>query len=102
MRRTARARNAGYFRTSAPVSPKYLRKSKKARDEDERRILKEFVKEVRALDPDVITGYNINNFDLAVLFDRANRLFGKGGGKPDEERKRQSNDELILEGTCSG
>lgn len=67
----------------------------KARDEDERRILKEFVKEVRALDPDVITGYNINNFDMAVLYDRSNKLFGKGGGNQ-EDRKRQSNDELSF------
>lgn len=47
------------------------------RDEDERRILKHFVEEVKKLDPDVITGYNINNFDLSVLYDRANLLFGK-------------------------
>jgi DNA polymerase I len=66
----------------------------KARDEDERRILREFVGEVRKLDPDIITGYNINNFDLAVLFDRANKLFkGKNGGGPDDKR-RQSNDAL--------
>jgi DNA polymerase, archaea type len=67
----------------------------KARDDDERRILREFVREVRALDPDIITGYNINNFDLAVLFERANKLFTKtNAGKPDEEKKRQSCDEL--------
>ena len=52
------------------------------RDEDERRILSEFVREVRSLDPDVITGYNINNFDLAMLYDRSNILFkGKNGKK---------------------
>ena len=80
--------------TFGPRSGDMKADEQKARDDDERRILKEFVMEVRNLDPDVITGYNINNFDLAVLFDRANKLFGKGSGKPEEEKKRQSSDEL--------
>lgn len=29
---------------------------------------------VRELDPDVLTGYNINNFDVAYLIDRAKHL----------------------------
>ena len=66
----------------------------KARDEDERRILKEFVQETRKLDPDIITGYNINNFDMAVLFERANKLFKKKGDRNPEDKKRQSSDEL--------
>lgn len=71
--------------------PKMTEEERKARDEDERRILREFVREVRALDPDVITGYNINNFDLAVLYERAGRLFGKG-----DARRRASGDELAF------
>ena len=75
--------------------PKTSAEEEKARNEDEKRILREFVKEVRALDPDVITGYNINNFDMAVLYERANKLFGKGG-KADDDKKRQSSDELCF------
>jgi DNA polymerase I len=80
--------------TFGPRSADMKADEQKARDDDERRILKEFVREVRKLDPDVITGYNINNFDLAVLFDRTNKLFGKGSGKSEEDKKRQSSDEL--------
>ncbi len=61
------------------------------RDEDERRILLEFVDEVRKLDPDVITGYNINNFDLQMLFDRSNALFKERDGK-----KMQSGEAMNL------
>jgi len=79
-----------------PRNGELSKEEQKARDEDERRILREFVQEVRKLDPDVITGYNINNFDMAVLFDRANKLFkGKNGGSPDG-KKRQSNDALSF------
>ena len=60
-----------------------------ARDEDEKRILQEFVRETRLLDPDVITGYNINNFDLAMIYERANKLFGKGQ-KDDKNRQSSS------------
>jgi DNA polymerase I len=51
------------------------KEEKEKRQEDERRILREFVEEARKLDPDVITGYNINNFDLQMLYDRSNLLF---------------------------
>lgn len=61
------------------------------RDEDERRILTEFTDEVRKLDPDVITGYNINNFDLQMLFDRSNALFKERDGK-----KLQSGEAMNL------
>jgi DNA polymerase I len=60
----------------------------KARAEDEKRILKEFAEAIRKLDPDVITGYNINNFHLAMIYDRSNLLFGTG------EKKKQSGDAL--------
>lgn len=66
------------------------------RYEDERRILREFVQEVRKLDPDVITGYNINNFDLAVLYERANKLFAKNEKSTKDAGKRQSCDELSF------
>lgn len=29
---------------------------------------------IREVDPDIITGYNINNFDLPYLLDRAKHL----------------------------
>lgn len=29
---------------------------------------------VREIDPDILTGYNINNFDLPYLLDRAKHL----------------------------
>lgn len=58
-----------------PPSDGMSQAEKEQRQEDERRILREFVNEVRKLDPDVITGYNINNFDLQVLYDRSNLLF---------------------------
>jgi len=83
------------FSDFGPKNGDTMAEEQKARDEDEKRILKEFVQETRKLDPDVITGYNINNFDLAVLFDRTNKLFkkSKDGGDPND-KKRQSSDEL--------
>lgn len=60
------------------------------RDEDERHILREFVAEVKKLDPDVITGYNINNFDFQMLFDRSNLLFRE----PKDGRKPQAGDAM--------
>ena len=44
--------------------------------QDEGSMLRDWVALVRALDPDVIAGYNINGFDQAYLFDRAKELFG--------------------------
>jgi len=41
-------------------------------------ILKELTSLVRKLDPDIITGYNIENFDLPVLFRRASALSPDG------------------------
>ena len=37
-------------------------------------ILQAFSDFVKAVDPDVITGYNIQNFDTPYLIDRANTL----------------------------
>ncbi len=58
-----------------PQSEGMSKEEKEKRQEDERHILRTFVEEVRKLDPDVITGYNINNFDLQMLYDRSNLLF---------------------------
>jgi len=40
--------------------------------EDEESILKHLTELVRATDPDIITGYNIDNFDMGRIVDRAN------------------------------
>ncbi len=61
--------------TFGPPSDGMSKEEKERRAEDERRILREFVEEVKKLDPDVVTGYNINNFDLQMLYDRSNLLF---------------------------
>lgn len=37
-------------------------------------MLEEWANFVRALDPDIFTGYNINNFDFPYLIDRAKHL----------------------------
>ena len=54
---------------------------------DEREILEKFVSLIREEDPDVITGYNIDGYDLEVLTTRAKKLnvelnIGRDGGKP--------------------
>jgi len=41
--------------------------------DSEREMLEEFVKMVREYDPDVLTGYNINNFDMPYLLERMRR-----------------------------
>jgi DNA polymerase delta subunit 1 len=41
---------------------------------DERRLLKGWVKFINKLDPDIITGYNIWGFDFNYLFNRAKKL----------------------------
>ena len=45
--------------------------------EDEESILKELTKLVRENDPDIITGYNIDNFDMGRIVDRANLVAKK-------------------------
>ncbi|KAG5861433.1 hypothetical protein JTB14_000469 [Gonioctena quinquepunctata] len=42
--------------------------------ETEEKMLEEWSNFVRALDPDIFTGYNINNFDFPYLIDRAKHL----------------------------
>ncbi|MEM4512923.1 MAG: DNA polymerase II [Ignisphaera sp.] len=45
-----------------------------ARDKDDKVILREFVNYVQKYDPDIIVGYNSNNFDWPYLIDRSKRL----------------------------
>jgi DNA polymerase, archaea type len=40
-------------------------------DDDERKILEEFAREITEDDPDVITGYNIGGYDFPLLLERA-------------------------------
>ncbi|KNC85933.1 DNA polymerase delta catalytic subunit [Sphaeroforma arctica JP610] len=42
--------------------------------DNERELLQEWAEFLRAVDPDVITGYNTTNFDLPYLFKRAEKL----------------------------
>jgi len=45
---------------------------------DERELLQSWSDFVRRTDPDIITGYNISNFDLAYLLNRATHLNATG------------------------
>lgn len=49
--------------------------------EKEDDMLRNWAYYILELDPDIITGYNINNFDFPYLFDRANHLGVKQFGK---------------------
>lgn len=42
--------------------------------ESEDQLLKAWAEFVRRVDPDILTGYNINNFDLWYLINRATHL----------------------------
>ncbi|XP_064100186.1 DNA polymerase delta catalytic subunit-like [Macrobrachium nipponense] len=42
--------------------------------DDEKKMLESWARFLRLVDPDIITGYNINNFDLPYLLNRANHL----------------------------
>lgn len=55
--------------------------------EDEKTLLKEFITTFREIDPDIIIGHNIFNFDLPYLADRFIRhrmdfALGRNGGEP--------------------
>jgi DNA polymerase I len=69
---------------------------KKERDvlvfNNEREMLEEFLKIVEEYDPDVITGYNINNFDMPYILERLTasklpRFIGRCNQKPAMTRK---------------
>ncbi len=53
---------------------------------NEKEMLEEFIKVIEEYDPDVITGYNINNFDLPYVLDRlkANKLSLSSMGRSDK------------------
>jgi len=42
--------------------------------EDEKEMLHAWAEFVRKVDPDLLTGYNINNFDIWYLLNRATHL----------------------------
>ncbi|XP_068231528.1 DNA polymerase delta catalytic subunit [Palaemon carinicauda] len=42
--------------------------------DDEKRMLESWSRFLRLVDPDIVTGYNINNFDFPYLLNRANHL----------------------------
>jgi DNA polymerase I len=59
---------------------------------NEKEMLEEFVKIINSFDPDVITGYNINNFDLPFIIERliqnrVSRNLGRCNQKPATSRK---------------
>src|SRR3989344_6941529 len=60
--------------------------------ENEKEMLEEFVKIVNEYDPDVITGYNVNNFDMPYILERMRRLgvrpmFSRCETKPAMDKK---------------
>lgn len=62
-------RNVFTLETCAPVIGSQVLSYSSERD-----LLAEWTKFVQAVDPDIITGYNIQNFDLPYLINRANHL----------------------------
>ena len=72
------------------------RRTKKRKDvlpfENEKEMLEEFLRIVERFDPDIIVGYNINNFDLPYLLDRLrenklSRNLGRCKDKPASSKK---------------
>lgn len=62
---------------------------------EEKEIIERFGRLVRDVDPDVITGYNIDNYDITRIFERAelNRMrdalpWGRDGGQPKKFSER--------------
>ena len=74
---------------------------------DEEDIMKEMTQLVRSSDPDIITGYNIDNFDMQRMLDRMNHhaskgdhkhkaeLFGWGRVRVEENEIKRRRDSLI-------
>lgn len=46
-------------------------------EDDERRLLVDFVELWEALDPDIVTGWNVNLFDMPYLYNRISMILGK-------------------------
>ncbi len=70
---------------------------------DEKSMLEEFVAIVEKFDPDIITGYNINGFDLPYLLDRLKKnnippFFGRCKDKPAFIRDFGATKECIVPG----
>ena len=60
---------------------------------DEKALLRAFVERVRAIDPDVLTGWNVIDFDLRVLLERASALrvgFAIGRGRENMRLQRDA------------
>ncbi len=72
---------------------------------NERDLLRAFCKRFRELDPDIVTGWNVVDFDLRVLLDMAKRFgqvldIGRGSGRVHlrESRMAWSSNEVIIPG----
>ncbi len=69
-------------------------REKKSFDGDEEEILKDFQRYILEKDPDIITGYNINGYDLPLMKERAEELgledikMGRDGGELRKKGKR--------------
>lgn len=61
--------NVFTLNTCAPIGHAEVKSYK-----SESKMLEEWAQFVRDVDPDIITGYNINNFDLPYLMDRSKHL----------------------------
>ena len=70
---------------------------------DEKEMLETFLKILRDFDPDILTGYNCNNFDLPYLLDRMAKYgikayFGRCDQKPATARKVGTRYRITLPG----
>lgn len=80
------------------------RRCKYARDcPDEKGLLEEFVKIINDYDPDVLTGFNINNFDLPYILERMRRegvkpVFGRCTQKSVMARKVGARQKVTIVG----
>jgi DNA polymerase elongation subunit (family B) len=62
---------------------------------DEAHLLDSFLRAWRVMDPDIITGWNVESFDVAYLINRINKILGEN------EAKRLSPWNIIVEKTVS-
>ena len=70
---------------------------------DEKSMLEEFLAIIEKFDPDVITGYNINNFDIPYVLDRLNKnnippFLGRCKDKPAWTRDMGTFQECVVPG----
>lgn len=69
----------------------------------EKEMLEEFIKIIDNYDPDIITGYNINNFDIPYILDRmmVNKIrptLGRCADKPAYTRQVAASQEPVVQG----